>query len=74
MVPRVLRQAPGDATLSIPQRWRDREEYLRRHEAKGTTLVRECYILAEDAAMLLAARVASLTATEGVAGPWESRR
>ena len=53
--PRTIeeRQRTGDPRLSIAERYRDRDDYLRQYEAALAELVRQRYILAGDAAALL---------------------
>ena len=45
---RSVREASNDPRLSIQERYRSREEYLRRVEAAGQQLLDEGYMLAED--------------------------
>ena len=47
------RQRTGDPRPSIAERYRDRDDYLRRYEAAIAELVRQRYVLPEDAAALL---------------------
>jgi Alpha/beta hydrolase domain len=62
---RAARLAGGDPRLSIAERYTDREAYLRAYDAVTAALVRDGYVLAEDAPMLHARAEALWTTLAG---------